>query len=59
MDLEHVYLKDLTDFEWERVCVVLPYMSNEDIKQKQGLNIMTLPIMMDNGGCYLLISTKN
>jgi len=35
--MKTLYLKDLTDFEWESVCVILPYMSNERIKQKTGV----------------------
>ena len=35
--IEYVHLKDLTDFEWEKVCVILPYMSNEKIAQKTGV----------------------
>lgn len=31
-----VYLKNLTDFEWERICVIPPYADKEDIDKVLG-----------------------
>ena len=36
-ELKFVYLKDLTDFDWEKVCVITPYILPETIKQRAGV----------------------
>ena len=34
---ESVYLKDLTGFEWEKVCTIYHYISNEEIEKRVGV----------------------
>lgn len=57
--LESVYLKDLTDFEWERVCIVLPYMSNEDIKEKTGIKYYDFTDHEGQWGLLFIDKNKN
>jgi hypothetical protein len=33
---DFVYLKNLTDFEWERVCIVFPYAEKKDVEKILG-----------------------
>jgi len=36
-NLNFVYLKDLTNFEWEKVCTIYHYISNEEIEKRIGV----------------------
>lgn len=57
--LEYVYLKDLTDFEWERVCVIWPYISNEDIKRITGVKYYDFTDHEGQWGLLFINKNKN